>query len=227
MLCAEVSLVKQDEDAAEAVTLHCRSWTCPICLPRRQAQLAGLGVSGRPNKFITLTASPDVGSSPTDRARLLVDAWRQVVKRACKHYGYKQIPYLCVFEATKNGEPHLHILARCNWIDQGWLAEQMQELNGAPICWIEQVKSQKRCARYVSKYCGKQPHHFGTLKRYWCTRSWPIDHWEKPDPPITVRGAWDQDSRSLDELETYWNSTGWTAWLKDGHLWGHGHDPPY
>ena len=227
MLCGEASLVKTDEDAAEGVTMRCRAWTCDGCLPRRQTQLAGLFLSGRPNTFITLTVNPAVGSSPEHRARLLKDAWRQVVKRAKKLYRYKEIPYACVTEATKDGEPHLHILVRCRWIGQGWLAEQMKELTGAPICWIERIRSPKRMARYVSKYCGKEPHRFGTMKRYWCTPSWVIDHWEKPEPPIIVRGVWDRDSRNLLELESAWVMGGWSAWQKDGHVWGHGHDPPF
>lgn len=147
-----------------------------------------LAKSGKPTTFITLTVAPGSGVNPAARARALADAWPKVVKAARKKYGYKSIPYLCVFEATKKGEPHLHILARVKWIDQRWLSNIMRRLIGAPIVDIRQIKSLKQVANYIAKYIGKEPHRFETCKRYWRTQSWELVKYV----PDTIEGDWSE-----------------------------------
>ena len=205
MLCNEASLVNIGVQGFRAVSLRCRSWGCPLCQPDRQRQLVALAASGRPTVFLTLTSNPRIGISPASRARSLASAWPIIVRRARAKWGYKSIPYFCVFEATKRGEPHLHILARVKWIDQRWLSNQMRQLTGAPIVDIRRVRSVKEAASYISKYMGKEPHRFKTCKRYWRTVSWDIsDHepermegdwstgWEVHDIPIdALRGGWE------------------------------------
>lgn len=227
MLCGEASLVNLGIDEGRAVTLRCRAWTCELCQPDRHRQLIALAQSGRPSTFITLTVNPARGGTPAERARSLADAWRVVVKRAKKHYAYDEIPYFCVFEATKRGEPHLHILARVRWIDQKWLSAQMQDLIGAPIVDIRQVKSKKHIAFYIAKYVGKAPHHFGTCKRYWTTRNWEVNPYE-PEP---VKGHWSKvweiRSTTLEEQESAWEVLGWQCRYEGRMLFGEGHDPPF
>ena len=171
--------------------MYCRAWSCEICQPRRQAQLVAKAKRGLPDTFITLTVNPARCRTPYERARALADAWRKVVKRIKRKYGYKTLPYLCVFEATKKGEPHLHILARCKWIDQAWLSAQMAELIGAPIVDIRRVTTVDSAARYVAKYVGKQPHKFHSCKRYWSTRDYVVVPREVPEDGINFDGTWE------------------------------------
>ena len=174
MFCSEWSLVKHEGLKRTITPLRCNCWSCDDCQPRRRARLFYQAMSGSPNTFITLTSNPAVGDSPEERAQALPNAWRIIVRRAKAKYGYKSIPYLCVFEATKYGEPHLHILARVPWIEQAWLSAQMDELTGAPIVDIRRVRTQKNIVSYVAKYVGKDPHHFDGTKRYWCTQDWSL-----------------------------------------------------
>lgn len=181
MLCTELTLVCKGPNFLWAEPLRCRSWGCDNCQPMRRSQLIALGLSGNPTSFITLTSSPETADEPVEAARRLVTAWRAIRKEACKRYGYKSLPFLAVFEATEAGRPHLHILARCPWIDQDWLSKLCDVLIAAPIVWIERVKDTKRAAAYVAKYCGKEPERFGTLKRYWTSKDWqPADDGEHP-----------------------------------------------
>ncbi|MGA7966800.1 MAG: hypothetical protein WCB49_13120 [Gammaproteobacteria bacterium] len=150
----------------------------------RQRQLKRLARAGEPDSFITLTSNPATGKTPDERARALVRAWRLVVKRAKRKFGLKRIPYLVVIEATKAGEPHLHILARLRWLPQAWLSEQMDDLIGAPICWIERISGTRKIAGYVAKYVGKAPNKFGGCKRYWRSLDWIVD-----------RPAWDEANK--------------------------------
>jgi len=208
------------------VTLKCRSWGCELCQPDRKKELIELARSGRPRTFITITVNPAVGADPLDRARSLVKAWRLIVKRAKRRHGYKTLAYLCVFEATKAGEPHLHILSRVPWLDQKWLSAQMAEIAEAPIVDIRKVRSAKHVAHYIAKYIGKQPHKFGTLKRYWFTHGWALDKWEPDEDGRFWGKGWDIRETDLANQEFNWSHMGWNTRLRAGMLWGGEGVPP-
>ena len=227
MLCGEGSLVNLGVGEGRAVTLRCRSWGCPDCQPRRQAELIALACSGEPTTFLTLTVNPAFGSSPEDRARRLADAWRGIVKAAKRKYGYKKLAYLCVYEATKKGEPHLHILARVPWLDQRWLSSQMAERMDAPIVDIRRVRSRKMVASYLAKYVGKEPHRFGTCKRYWCTKDYDVSDWEPDIEPGRWSNIWELREYTLPEQQEAWEVLGWRCHVCNGMLHGTSHDPPF
>ena len=174
-LCGEWSLVKDYGRYIKAGTLKCRRWTCEECGPKRKKQVVGQALAGRPDRMLTLTVNPAWGASPEERRAELARAWRLLCKRAMRKYGYRSIPCFVVVEKTQQGEPHLHILLRKTWLDQGWISGVMAELMSAPICWIERVKSKGRGASYVTKYLGKDPQPFGQSKRYWRSRDWCIE----------------------------------------------------
>lgn len=209
MLCSEASMVKQGLDGLQAVTLRCRSWGCPLCEASRRSQLVALAKSGDPTTFITLTVNPAEGSGPPERARRLVDAWRSVIKLVKHEYGYEAIPYFCVFEATKNGEPHLHVLARVGWIDQKWLSRQMKALTNSPIVDIRRVRNKKKLAYYIAKYCGKEPHRFATCKRYWTTQNWELVKFKPEPPPGRWHARWRLVRTPLGDLADEWRSQGY------------------
>ncbi len=209
MLCSEASMVNSGWDGLQAVSLRCRSWGCPLCSESRRKQLVALAKSGDPNTFITLTVNPAFGSSPFDRAHRLADAWRVIVRLVKAKYGYKELPYFCVFEATKNGEPHLHILCRVKWISQQWLSDTMKTLMMAPIVDIRRVRNKNKLAYYVSKYCGKAPHRFTTCKRYWTTRDYELTRFEPEPQPGRWHRHWQLEKVHISQLADDWRSQGY------------------
>lgn len=211
MLCREWTLVKHQGREIIAQPLKCRSWTCDHCAPERKRQVQALARSGQPNRFITLTVNPEWGRGPEDRAAHLANAWRLIVKRAKRHYGYDRIEYFAIFEAQKSGEPHLHILARCEWIDQKWLSDQMLDLMNAPVVDIRKIWSTDHAAFYVSKYVGKDPQRFGSCKRYWTTQGYDLSTWgedleDEPFPP-----SWSIDFKDLWSYVSQSKALGFTA----------------
>jgi len=229
IFCQERALVKELPGHWEAHALFCNSWLCEWCRPRRKAALIKYAQDGAPNTFITLTVNPERGVDPVHRFEMLADAWRAVVRlakkkhgdgevRLCEEGGKPALPYLAVAEATKAGEPHLHILCRTEWIDQRWLSATMERLTGSPIVDIRRIRHTKAVAFYVSKYVGKAPHRFGTKKRYWATR----DYRERDDdPPLIERemfATWYCTKASLDDLEALWRYSGRVVVWIDGAL---------
>lgn len=171
-MCGTVVIIQQSEFGARAWPVRCKSWLCPRCLPVRRRQLRAKAFGGNPTTFITLTSNPHIGIDPTDRARILVSGWRQLLKEIEKRYHYGKIAYLAVMEATKRGEPHLHVLCRTKYIDQRWLSQTWEALTGAKIVHIRKVESNEQASRYVAKYTSKSPQRYGTMKRYWCSRDY-------------------------------------------------------
>lgn len=189
MLCCEWTLIKSFAGALTAQPLKCRRWSCDYCQPFRASDLKRDALAGRPNTFLTLTVNPNVGLSPDDRARSLVHAWRLLRLRLIRKYKLASLPFLAVFEATKAGEPHLHILLRSEWLSQKYMSEVMAELISAPIVDVRRIKSAAQIANYVGKYVGKDPHAFQGTKRYWSSRDYCVaqpDDGLAPDvaPPI-------------------------------------------
>lgn len=208
MLCGEASLVNGAWHGVRAVSLRCRSWGCPICYESRRKQLVALALSGKPTRFITLTVNPAWGSGPAQRARALARAWAVAVRLAKTKYGLAALPYLCVFEACKSGEPHLHILARFDWLSQKWLSELMAKLIGAPVVTVEEIKVTKKAANYIAKYAGKGPFKFAASKRYWCTRDWELTPFERKPPPGRWHSGWKIVRTPLAELADEWRRSG-------------------
>lgn len=220
MLCSEAVMVNQGNKAARAVTLHCRSWGCEICAPRRKRELQALAQNGNPNTFITLTVNPARGEGADDRARMLSWALRKMVKAAKRKYKLKEFQYIAVFEATKKGEPHLHILARVKWIDQAWLSNQMRSLIGAPIVDIRRITSLSMAAAYVAKYIGKDPQRFVKCKRYWTTKGWKIVKQERTEEEGYWAPTWEFRNVDLGWVETCWQAMGWLTERRGGILYG-------
>ena len=213
-LCTDMTLVKVEADQITIMPLRCRCWDCDHCQPIRKAILIEEAMTGHPNMFLTLTVKAQLPGSPERHARQLVKAWRTIRRRAIKKYGYKALPFMAVFEATKKGQPHLHILARCKWLDQAWLSDQMRQLMNSPIVDVRRVDNPDRAVKYVAKYVGKEPHHFGTTKRYWRSLDYlqPSPDEEDAPPPYLT---WKVVPRTPDDtLQWYarhgWNIANWT-----------------
>ncbi len=196
MLCREWVLVKCQGGVLTAEPLKCRCWSCEYCQPLRCARLKRQAYLGRPDSFLTLTVNPARGVGPDDRARGLARAWRLLRLRAIRHYGYKKLPFLAVFEKTKRGEPHLHILLRCKWLDQKWLSAQMEDLIGAPIVDIRRVVGAAKIINYIAKYIGKEPSAFVGTKRYWSSRDW-----ELPDPREEEAPPWEDPTFRVEKMD--------------------------
>jgi len=190
MLCCEWSLVKDEGNRVLLRPLTCRRWSCDYCFPIRQREVSAQAERGAPNTFITLTVNPREGQEPSERARELAHAWRRCVRAAKRKYRYKTIPFFAVFEATKAGEPHLHILCRVPWLHQKWLSRFMEKEIGAPVVDIRRIRGKRAAAKYVAKYVGKEPHRFEGTKRYWCTRDYEPGHRQEPDNPGAELSKW-------------------------------------
>ena len=179
MLCSEASLVNHGLRAVRAVTLRCRCWSCGMCLPLRKARLVSDVADGLPTKLLTLTTRAVAGGDAVAEARRQGEALGALMKIMRKRWPGLHIAYFAVREATKQGWPHLHVALRSPYIPQPWLKATWLALTGSPGVDIRRIYGAGNAAKYLAKYIGKDPHRFGTTKRYWYSRNW-FD--VRPDP---------------------------------------------
>lgn len=102
----------------------------------------------------------------------------------------KHLHYMAFNEATKNGEPHLHILLRTKYIPHKWIADQMNDLIGSFRVWVEKIKTTKAAIGYVSKYISKAPAQFGRSRRYWLSRFYQVNDPGQIEKGITRRDGY-------------------------------------
>jgi len=170
-----------------------------------------MAAAGNPVRFVTLTINPAIGLSPADRLGMLSHAWRTLVKRARRRWPNATLDYLAIVEATKLGEPHLHILVRGPYMPQKWISSVMRELVNSPIVDIRKIRSVRHVVSYVAKYITKAPAQFGDAKRYWCTQTWEGPRTRREESPETPSGSWTVESMSLLELVHKWTYEGWAV----------------
>ena len=205
-VCGGWSIEKTDGSGTRAITLWCRSWSCVDCMPYRLAGLKRQAANGNPTTFLTLTVNPARGQSPEHRARELVDAMKLMLKRAGRKFTKLKIEYMAVFEETKKGEPHLHMLMRAPFVPQKWISHTMAELIQAPIVDIRRVNSVRAAAQYVAKYVSKGPKGFGSLKRYWATPKYDQSGREKLERDNERHGQWWVIKDPLFVVAEHWQS---------------------
>jgi len=188
MFCAEWSLVKHSYPDLKVIPLHCKCWHCDECRPSRTQRLIHEAKRGLPTLFITLTSRRRADRTASWAAQEMVKCWRRIRREYIEEHGPGSIPFLAVFEETKEGWPHLHIVARARWIDQKWLSDRMAALHDSPIVDVRRVDGLRKVAAYVAKYIGKNPHRFEGVKRYWRSLDFlkpeederPVMDWQVP-----------------------------------------------
>lgn len=190
MYCRDWSLVKHLPDGLHIRPLWCRTWGCPECVEARVRDLKRYARAGNPRSFITLTVRGQDDNRQHIRAQELKDAWSKVRRLAMKVFRLKEFAFLAVFETTKAGEPHLHILARTRFIPQKWLSEQMNRLIGAPIVDIRRVSNARLAAWYVAKYISKAPARWTGCKRYWSSHDWATKEAAADTPIMDAGDGW-------------------------------------
>ena len=190
--CETSAILREYPPGVKIDPLPCKRWSCPDCCHKRRARLCHEAHRGRPDTFMTLTVNPEVGTGPDHRARLLKESFTKIIRQARKQAQNEKIEYMAVFELTKQGEPHLHILLRSTWIDQKWLSKRMDEEMGAPIVDIRRVKNPKSASLYVSKYVSKNPERFPGCKRYWRSQGYFVIEKEEYTPVLgkPIRQWW-------------------------------------
>lgn len=191
MLCGELTLTTLSDDRVVSKAWRCKTWRCPHCRPMLTRKVIARALDGRPTTLLTLTTSPTVEPDPHRAAEMLYRAWRRLIRTLRKQYPEHNIQYMVIWEATKRGHPHIHVLLRAPYIPQKMISDFMNREIGAPVVDIRRIRSKKHVANYVAKYLAKAPYAFVGRQRFHTSRRWRLtpDPW-KTDPSRRMPGQW-------------------------------------
>lgn len=153
--CMKSSIVGQslDRDRVVIIPLPCKSWDCPICGPRKRAAWITRLASGKPERELTLTCPVGKFLTPSLAAQAMKTAFQKLIALIRKQWG--PCEYALVWELTKKGIPHCHILLRGNYIAQKWVSRAWNKLGIGTIVYINSVKGSRLHAGHACKYLAK------------------------------------------------------------------------
>lgn len=199
--CGRWSTTGQTDDGSWHVPLFCHRWDCYRCGAQKVRQLLSRLEDVEAQRFMTLSCNPARWASPTEAFYGLSKAVGLLAKRIRTAFGPGAFEYCLIWEVTRKGWPHIHLLTRGAFIPQRWLSACWKELTDAPVVDIRQIVSNVQLAAYVLKYITKAPEAPMKMKRYRFSRRFlkPRDH----PHPTRYEGAvnWKVDYRSIDEVK--------------------------
>ncbi|MBA7540950.1 hypothetical protein ES705_33253 [subsurface metagenome] len=107
------------------------------------------------------------------------------------------LDYIRCREMTKSGLRHEHVLFRGSYITQVYLSHLWAEIHGAPVVFIQKVRSRGRLASYLAKYASKglearTAYSWGWVWRGFC-HSWSL----------VKKFCW-QGGYSMEQCLTFW-----------------------
>jgi hypothetical protein len=210
--CHFSTFVGRNASTIRLIPWRCRLWRCSRCAPTLRRRLRNLARRGHPTTFVTLTVNPHSVDSPEHAHAAMLRAWHALRQAIRRRWPNRRLEYLVVWERTKRGYPHMHILARAPWIPQRWLSARWAEYLNSPIVDIRAVRSDAEAAAYVTKYVAKQPARWGRSHCYSRSRNWDLEN-----PPTARRAPtapaarWTLNPYSIYLLYDALTSAGWTA----------------
>ena len=148
------------------IPIRCRSWACPTCGPRNKRKLLRRMRDAPATTLITLTCNPRSYTSPDSAFRHLSQQLPHLIKRIRRRFPSSGFQYVLIWERTKRGWPHAHLLCRTSFLPQRWVSRAWGDLTGAPIVDVRAISRQDGAVRYVAKYLAKDPQAPDNMKRY-------------------------------------------------------------
>lgn len=207
MRCSTYSAVGESEDGTRAaVLLRCRKWDCPSCAPRERHKLKRRLIAGSPERLLTLTCNPSHWPTTEEAYRGLSKAINRLFKSLRRRFPNGHLEYALVWEKTKKGLPHCHLLLRGPYIPQKIISAQWARLTNAPIIDIRHCKSAPQAAAYISKYLTKDPHAPRGMKRYRFSRAYAPTPRHMPLSALLGLTTWRIIAADLATIATLWTA---------------------
>lgn len=224
--CGAWCATAQLEDGSYiAVPLLCRSWNCPVCariLKRRLLRRLGYA---KPNLFATLTTSPRTAATPAEAFVVANAAIASLIKRWRRKFPNDRVDYFLVWEQTKAGWPHAHLLLRAPPVSKHWLSHTWNELTRSYVTDLQKVNAVSHAATYLAKYLAKDPavpEGFRRWRRsagFFCAADEPLAI------KLPVLSAWELQPRPAEAQAYFWLETGFAIeFSPDGII--HARDDP-
>lgn len=167
MYCTDLTFVNHSDTAGTINALRCKKWDCPHCRPVNRQRVMRKAAEGHPNLFMTLTCDPERYETPEEAARDMKRGLVALRRRIERKWKVKNIPFIVVYERTKKGWPHMHLLMRAPYMHWKVLRGMWNDITGAFEVDVREIKKRSSVLFYVTKYIGKDLARFEGCKRWW------------------------------------------------------------
>lgn len=191
--------------APYALNTVCKTWSCNVCVRKKLQEFKdkveyGASIIG-PCWFITLTLRT-VGSVRRD-AQYVAAIWARFwYLWRLRHPGEKTPPWLKVIEATKEGQPHLHLIVgslgklNVKEIHREWSDLWLKATDDSYVVWVTPVVGISGAGSYLAKYMAKTFKSRRVLEALGFKRRWSSSaNWPKGKVQLvgTKEGLWKGD----------------------------------
>ena len=198
-LCSDRTLVNANSAVGEIAALKCKRWSCENCNADNRWRVMQQAKRGAPDLFMTLShiegskLTPDEAARDMKRGLVLL---RRMIER---RFGIKNIPFIVVFEKTKKGWPHMHLLLRGPYMHWQVLRGMWKQITGAFEVDVRRIPRKEQVLFYITKYLGKDLHAFAGCKRWWKSQNYLSEPDDRPLPEMfgAVRQIERQDFHTL------------------------------
>lgn len=193
-----------------AVPITCRRWDCEHCAQTLKRRLMRRLKNSSPNLFITLTTSTRTAQDPTSAYFKANESISLLIKRWRRKFPNERVEYFLVWERTKAGWPHAHVLLSAPRVSKHWLSAQWKDLTGSYIVDLQQVHSHIHAARYLAKYLTKDPQVPAGQRKYRRSAAFFHQPQELSTERLKVVGGWRREP---------WNETVlFYQWVMSGYM---------
>ncbi len=212
MDCGSWSVVGHQEDGSTIVhPLYCRRWRCPRCSQVQKRRLLRRLQGVKAHTFMTLTCNPRAYQSVPQAFTGMSLAVNQLMKRIRRKWPHLEVEYFMVWELTKAGWPHAHLMLRAPFIPQRWLSTAWNDLTGAPVVDIRPVHSNEHLCSYLVKYLTKNPRVPHGMKHYRFSKHFLDAVAPQPEPGSLRVTDWTLSRLSPQELAHEFSAAGHTV----------------
>lgn len=209
-----------------AIRAFCRRWTCPTCGPKKRAKLIKRILAGEPSTFLTLTVNPSLYNTRLQAFQSATIAVNHLFKRLRRRFRASSLQYALVWEVTKAGWPHAHILMRAPYIPHDLISRHWSELTGAPVIDIRAVKSKRAIASYIAKYLTKALEAPPGAKRYRMSQLYSAKLTGKSLPDWLEHSPFTFCRQSLLDFQLWRHEDGYELAAIEDYIWCAYPQPP-
>lgn len=161
-----------------------------------------------PNLFITLTTSTRTAPTPEEAFHRASHAFADLIRIWRRRFPGQPVEYFLVWERTKAGWPHAHVLLKAPLVSKHWLSTIWRQQSGSYIVDLQPVSSLAHAAGYLAKYLAKDPQTPPGCRRW--RRSAAFFVVDKDNRPriLPAGTTWHREPWSLDVQRWRWLKAG-------------------
>lgn len=178
----------------QVIPARCKRWTCFACAKINYYKVDHLISLGNPERFITLTRAGRTPKEINYNLKKLVQGLRRL------EYIFE---YAAVVELHENGQAHLHLMQRGDFVPQEQLSEMWERYTrksysgqGSFVVDIRKIQDNQNVKGYILKYLQKTWDLEATNQKSWeaLQRSYPgLNHYRMSRNWLVNRPAKSQD----------------------------------